>query len=74
LEITVKLGANEQIHCPQLFMKKNMSIVMRKTYPDTELSLGSPVGQYHSTQYSTAETIAAGISATMLAVQNATQP
>lgn len=71
--MTVKLGAKAQIHWPQLDMKRNMSIVIRKTYPETELSDGSPVGQYQRTQYRTELRMAKGISATMLAVQNATQ-
>ena len=70
----MKLGAKAQIHCPQLFIKKNMRMVIRKEYPDTELSVGRPVGQYHRAQYKVPETIATGISVTTLAVQNANQP
>lgn len=71
--MTVKLGAKAVIHWPQLFMKKNINSVMRKEYPETELSVGKPVGQYQSTQYRKAATTAQGISATALAVQKAIQ-
>ena len=73
-EMTVKEGAKAQIHCPQLAWNKKKSMVIKKTYPDVDESVGSPVGQYHKAQYIVAPTIAIGISATTFAVQNATQP
>ena len=55
-------------------MKRNISIVMKKTYPEVALSVGRPVAQYHKIQYNTDPTIAIGISPTTIAVQKATQP
>jgi hypothetical protein len=55
-------------------MNKKNNMVIRKTYPEVELSVGKPVGKYHKTQYSTLDTMAMGISATTCAVVKATQP
>lgn len=74
LLMTVNEGAQAQIHCAQLVWYRKKSIVMRKTYPEVDESVGRPVAKYHSTQYRTPEMMALGISEMMDAEQKATHP